>query len=127
VPILGTETILLVEDEDAVRFAAARILENAGFRVLPAPNGAEALLIAEQYPDGIDLLLTDVVMPEMSGRELAQKVAGLNGAIKVLFTSGYTDNAIVHHGVLDAGARFIQKPFSSADLTHKVRDVLDET
>lgn len=122
----GHETILIVEDEDAVRRAAERILAAAGYRVLTAANGGEALLLCERHEGQIHLLLTDVVMPRMSGRELAERLKELSPALKVLFTSGYTDNAIVHHGVLDPGMRFIGKPFSVAELTRKVREVLDQ-
>jgi len=122
----GSETVLVVEDEDAVRKIAERMLRMAGYHVLSAANGGEALLLCERHGDEIDLLVTDVVMPQMSGRELAERLAKLCPKIKMLFMSGYTDNAIVHHGVLDPGTRFIGKPFSGADLTRKVREVLDE-
>lgn len=121
----GTETILLVEDEPMVRNAAERILRSAGYRVLSASNGGEALLLCEEEDGRIDLLLTDVVMPKMSGRDLAERLKAVHPDLRVLFTSGYTDNAIVHHGVLDAGTQFIGKPFSVAALTTKVRSVLD--
>jgi len=122
----GDEMILLVEDEPSVRRAAERILRTAGYRVLSAANGGEALLLSEKHGGKIDLVLTDVVMPQMSGRELADRLKAIIPSVRVLFTSGYTDNAIVHHGVLDAGTRFIGKPFSVADLRRKVREVLDE-
>jgi PAS domain S-box-containing protein len=122
----GTETILVVEDEDAVRKVAVRTLGAAGYTVLSAANGAEALLTHAQHVGDIQLLLTDVVMPRMSGRELAQELCGLRPTLKVLYMSGYTDDAILHHGVLDPGTHFLGKPFSADGLTGKVREVLDE-
>lgn len=122
---VGTETILLVEDEDLVRALTRQILELCGYNVLEARNGNEALEICETYVGPIELLLTDVVMPLMGGRELAERVAFLAPAMSVLFTSGYTDDAIVHHGVIEASANFIQKPFNTDDLAHKVRGILD--
>ena len=121
----GTETILVVEDEDAVRNAARRILERAGYTVLTAANGAEALRAAELHQAEIHLLLTDVVMPQMSGGILAERLVKQRPGIKVLFMSGYPDTAIGHHGVLDVGTKFIAKPFIAADLPLKVREVLD--
>jgi len=122
----GSETVLIVEDEEAVRRLADRILRSAGYKVLTAAGGGEALLLCEKHDGAIDLLLTDVVMPQMSGRELAERLAKTSPKLKVLYMSGYTDNAIVHHGVLDPGTRFIGKPFAAAELTRKVREVLDE-
>jgi two-component system cell cycle sensor histidine kinase/response regulator CckA len=121
----GTETILLAEDEDIVRKLARQVLEMYGYQVLEAANGDAALLICERYTEPIHLLITDVVMPEMSGRELAERWSQLCPEMRVLFMSGYTDDAIVHQGVLDAGANFIQKPFSPDALAGKVREVLD--
>jgi CheY-like chemotaxis protein len=121
----GTETILIVEDEPAVRQAIERILGGAGYRVMTAATGGEALLLCEKHEGPLDLLFTDVVMPQVSGRELADRLAALHPGLKVLFTSGYTDDAIVHHGVLQAGTHFIGKPFSVADLRRKIREVLD--
>jgi PAS domain S-box-containing protein len=125
VTVTGSETILVVEDEDAVRRAAERILRNAGYRVLGAANAPEALLLCERFGAHIDLLLTDVVMPQMSGRELADRLREERPSLTVLYTSGYTDDAIVRHGVLEAGTNFIGKPFAAAALAQKVRDVLD--
>jgi len=122
----GSETVLIVEDEDAVRRLAERILRSAGYQVLAAASGGDALVLCEKLGDAIDLLLTDVVMPQMSGRELAERLSKSSPGLKVLYMSGYTDNAIVHHGVLDPGTRFIGKPFAAAELTRKVREVLDE-
>lgn len=121
----GSETILLAEDEDMVRTLARQILEMHGYQVLEAANGGAALLICERHKKEIHLLITDVVMPEMSGIELADRLAQLRPDMKVLFMSGYTDNAIVHQGVLDEGANFIQKPFPTDVLIRKVRSVLD--
>ncbi|MGE0792279.1 MAG: ATP-binding protein [Sandaracinaceae bacterium] len=118
------ETVLLVEDDDAVRRATGRILRSAGYHVLAASSGNDALREAEAHSGEIDLLLTDVVMPGMGGRELARRIAERYPSIKILFASGYTENAIAHQGVLDAGARFIGKPFSGGDLTKKIRSVL---
>jgi len=123
--IMGTETILVVEDEEALRKVAKRSLEAAGYKVLIAADGDDALLKGTQHAGDIHLLLTDVVMPRMSGRVLAQELSKTRPTLKVVYMSGYTDNAIVHHGVLDAGTQFLAKPFTSADLTSKVREVLD--
>ncbi len=123
--IAGGEVILLVEDEPAVRRAAERILRGAGYEVFSAPGGEVALREHANRDARIDLLVTDVVMPKMSGRELAAQMTRARPALRVLFTSGYTDDPIVHHGVLDAGTHFIAKPFSPGELTQKVRAVLD--
>ncbi|PIY20275.1 MAG: hybrid sensor histidine kinase/response regulator, partial [Deltaproteobacteria bacterium CG_4_10_14_3_um_filter_60_8] len=125
VPARGVETLLVVEDEGAVRNLAARVLTAAGYQVLTAVNGEEALVLLEDRQGPVHLLLTDVVMPGMGGRELAARLATNWPDLKVLFMSGYTNNAIVHHGVLDEGTQFIGKPFSVMELTRKVREVLD--
>jgi CheY-like chemotaxis protein len=122
----GHETILIVEDDDAVRRAAVRILQRAGYTVLSAAGGPDALLLCERHQGAIDLLLTDVVMPQMSGRELEKQLRQRRPNSKVLFASGYADDAIVHRGVLDPGTHFIGKPFTFEELTRKVRQVLDE-
>lgn len=124
-PARGTETILVVEDAEMVRNLACRILRSHGYAVLEADNGAKALLICEQHAGPIDLVLTDVVMPEMSGRQLSEHLRERQLIPKVLFMSGYTDDAVVRHGILEAEASFIQKPFTPASLAQKVRDVLD--
>jgi len=122
---LGSETILLVEDEEVVRGLARQILQQAGYNVLDAGSGDEALRMCREHSDPIHLLLTDVVMPETSGKEIAQSLTSLRPATCVLFMSGYTDDAIVHHGVLDSNVEFIQKPFTPVALARKVREVLD--
>ncbi len=121
----GSETILLVEDDDGVRELVAGVLRDRGYTVLMAHDGDQALEIATEHPRDIHALVTDVVMPGMSGRQIAQRVAGQRPGIRVLYMSGYTDDAIVRHGVLEVGAAFIQKPFSSAALARKVRDLFD--
>jgi Response regulator containing CheY-like receiver domain and AraC-type DNA-binding domain len=124
-PSTGTETVLVVEDEEAVRDIAKRIPREAGNTVLTAASPEDALLTCKTQQNKIDLLLTDVVMPQMSGRMLADRLALERPGIKVLYMSGYTDDAIVHHGTLDPGTHFIAKPFGAADLTKKVREMLD--
>jgi two-component system, cell cycle sensor histidine kinase and response regulator CckA len=124
-PRPGQETILLVEDEEVVRKYVRRALESHGYTLLEAQNGLEALDMAAKAAEPIHLLLTDVVMPGMSGRKLAEAMTGLQPGLKILFMSGYTDDAIVHHGVLDDDAEYLQKPFSPLQLARKVREVLD--
>jgi CheY-like chemotaxis protein len=108
-----------------VRGLARQILEDAGYRVLVAHQGEEAIRLCIEHAKEIHLLLTDVVMPGAGGKEVADRLGSLRPGIKVLFMSGYTDEAIVHHGVLDPNVKFIQKPFSPAALAKKVREVLD--
>jgi PAS domain S-box-containing protein len=122
---VGEETILLVEDEPAILEVAAEILIRQGYRVLAASSPEEALRLAGQCGGAIALLLTDVVMPGMNGRELAKRLQSLYPHLKRLFMSGYTSDIIAHHGVLDEGVHFIQKPFTLAGLAAKVREVLD--
>ena len=121
----GTETVLLVEDEEVVRVLARKVLQKKGYRVLEAANGADALRICRDVRDRIHLLLTDVVMPGINGHELAIRVASMRPGIQVLYMSGYAEDAIVHHGVLDEGIAFLEKPFSPGGLALKVREVLD--
>jgi CheY-like chemotaxis protein len=122
----GSETILVVEDEEVVRKLTVRILQEQGYRVLEGGQGIDAFSIADEHEGQIHLLLTDVVMPKMSGKELAGRIASLRPGIKVLYMSGYTDNAIAHHGILAKGMNFIQKPFAVDGLVRKVREVLDK-
>jgi CheY-like chemotaxis protein len=121
----ASETILLVEDEPSVRELILDMLKDEGYTVLEANNSAEALRLSEQFTDPIHLLLTDVIMPGWNGRQLAERLLQQRPHLKVLYLSGYTDNAIVHHGVLDSGVAFLHKPFTPQDLARKVREVLD--
>jgi PAS domain S-box-containing protein len=120
----GFETILLAEDSTLLRVLTCALLENNGYEVIAAENGIEAVKLAERCDRPIHLLLTDVVMPGMSGRELADRLAVKRPGMRVLYMSGYTNDAIVHHGVLEPGLFFLQKPFSQEALTHKLREVL---
>jgi CheY-like chemotaxis protein len=122
----GKETILVVEDEEEVRKLAVQILKNQGYKVLEASQGDEAYLTGYEHKGPIHLLLTDVVMPKMSGHELANRIIQILPEIKALYMSGYTDNAIVYHGVLERGMNYIQKPFTVEGLARKVREVLDK-
>ncbi len=121
----GSETILVVEDEEIVRSLTREILESHGYVVLEAGSGTDALRFAEQHAGDIHLILTDVVMPQMSGRDLAERVATRRPGIKVLYMSGYTDYAISHAGIHDVGAPYLQKPFTLESLTRKVREALE--
>jgi len=120
----ATETILLVEDEEMVRNLTVNILEGKGYRVLAARNGDEALAISGSHVGPIDMVLTDVVMPRMNGRQIAERISNLRPDIPVLYMSGYTDEAIVRHEVIEPGTNFLQKPFTTEGLASKVRDVL---
>jgi len=122
----GTETVLLVEDDDIVRDMCVRILEELGYSVLRASNGKEAIALSKGHGGRIDLLMTDVVMPGMNGGELATQLILHHPEMRVLFTSGYTENAIVHHGVLDDAVSFLGKPYSLSALAKKIREVLDK-
>ncbi|MDB4975626.1 MAG: sensory box histidine kinase/response regulator [Myxococcaceae bacterium] len=121
----GSEVVLLAEDDESVRQLARVILSKHGYHVLEASTPGDALLICEQFAGSIDLLLTDVVMPRMSGRELAERLSGMRPEMKLLFMSGYTDDAVVHHGVLTSGMAFVQKPLLPDRLLAKIRQVLD--
>jgi CheY-like chemotaxis protein len=120
----GKETVLLAEDEDSVRRLARRILEEVGYTVLEARGATEALRISEGWDGPIDLLLTDVVMPELNGRELAERLSVLRPRIQILYISGYTDHEILD-GIIGPGNNFLQKPFTPEALTNKVREALD--
>ncbi|MFH1739616.1 MAG: response regulator [bacterium] len=115
---------MVVEDEQTVRTLICRSLKRVGYTVLEAANGGEALLTCEQHEGPIDLIVTDVVMPHMSGGRLVKRLSTLRPEIKVLYMSGYTDDAIVHHGVLESGTPFLQKPFTPQTVAQKVREVL---
>jgi CheY-like chemotaxis protein len=122
----GTETILLVEDDVLVRGLAARVLSRQGYHLLEAANGHEALAFIQEYGPEIQLLISDLVMPGVSGKALAEQLQAARPGVKVLFISGYTDHIISHHGILEAGVHFLQKPFLPIKLARKVREVLDE-
>ncbi len=121
----GSETVLLVEDEESVRTAAREILKERGYRVIEAGDGRGAVQAGEREGGAIHLMVTDVIMPGMNGREAASRLAARHPEMKVLYASGYAENAIVHHGVLDPGISFLQKPFTPEGLARKVREVLD--
>ena len=120
------ETVLIVEDEESILKMTQMMLERMGYKVLVAGTPGEAIALAREHAGEIRLLITDVVMPEMNGRDLAGNLLSLYPNLKRLFMSGYTANVIAHHGVLDEGVQFIQKPFAKQDLAIKVREVLDE-
>jgi CheY-like chemotaxis protein len=122
----GEETILVVEDEDEVRSLICETLKLNGYNVLEAGNGGDALRLCEQVKIPINIILTDMVMPQMSGRDLVDKILDKNKKIKVLFMSGYTDRSIIEKGLLEPGTQFIQKPFTPLALLRKVREVLEE-
>ena len=122
----GVETVLIVEDDDAVRSLACKILELQGYKILEAKDGEEAMKVSKEYKGPIHLMITDVVMPGISGRELQEQLHPLRPAMKVLYMSGYTDNATAYHKVLDSGVAFLQKPFTPETLARKVREVLED-
>jgi CheY-like chemotaxis protein len=122
----GNETILVVEDEEEVRGLTVRVLREQGYKVLEAAQGLDAFVVCDGHEGPIHLLLTDVVMPKMSGRELAEHIAEIRPGIKVLYMSGYTDSTIAYHGILEKDLNYIQKPFSVEKLARKVREVLDK-
>jgi len=124
-PLAGHETVLLVEDEPALLHMATQLLERLGYHVLPAPTPGEAIRIASTYVGTVDLLVTDVVMPEMNGRQLATHLCTILPGLRCLFMSGYTNNVIAHRGVLDEGIQFIAKPFTTTAFGNKIREILD--
>jgi len=121
----GFETVLIVEDDDNLRKFAQKALQQHGYKLLVAENGKDALKVCKEYDGQIDLMITDVVMPKMGGREAADRLQPLYPQMKVIYMSGYTDNAIVHHGVLESGLNFLEKPFSPEALVRKARETLD--
>ncbi|TVR63414.1 MAG: response regulator [Gemmatimonadales bacterium] len=120
-----SETVLLVEDDDAVRAVTSRALLRFGYTVLAAEGGPQALDLLEEHGDGIDLLLTDIMMPGMNGVEVARRVVEAKPGIRVFFMSGYADQDLVRQGLLSPGTHFIQKPFTPFELVERVREVLD--
>src|SRR5208283_2591790 len=124
-PPTGTETILVVEDDEAILKLSKIILENLGYTVLAAQTPVHAIHLVEEYPEDIHLLITDVVMPEMNGRDLAKHLSASRSNLKCLYMSGYTADLIAHRGILDERLNFIQKPFVSDEFAAKVRQVLD--
>jgi CheY-like chemotaxis protein len=121
----GTETILIVEDEEGVRKVLVEMLSHQGYNVMVAGGGPDALALCDRHQGPLELLVTDVIMPKMSGRELADQLRRFRPDLKVLFVSGYTDTAIVHHGILEPGTLFLQKPFTPEQLSTKVREILE--
>jgi DNA-binding NtrC family response regulator len=121
----GSETILLVEDEKGVRELTREYLQMNGYAVIEAENGHTALELAGMHSGQIHLLMTDVVMPGISGRELAERIGRIRPGIKVLYMSGYTDQAVVHHGILEDDAILLQKPFTVTTLATKLREILE--
>lgn len=121
----GSETILVAEDDASLRILTCRILHNHGYKVLEAADGNEALLLAEEFKEKIDLILTDTVMPGMNGRDAVERIKAFRPGIKSIFMSGYTDTTIIELGLLNKNTAFLQKPYDVAGLTQKVRAVLD--
>jgi two-component system, cell cycle sensor histidine kinase and response regulator CckA len=122
----GTETILLVDDEESLRSVVVDLLSQLGYHMLSAASGPDALQVAREYPGKIDLLLTDVVMDDLSGPELAEQLLKIRAGIKVIFISGYADSSLAPHGILKPGTVLVQKPFTIKLLSAKVREVLGE-
>ncbi|MEW6201389.1 MAG: ATP-binding protein, partial [bacterium] len=123
-PKRNIETVLIVEDEDALRSFLTRIFKRKGYNVLEARHGGEALRVCQKHPGHIDLMVTDVIMPEMSGQELTKRIMPQRPGMKVLYMSGYTNNTIVKHGFLEPGTHFIEKPFSMSAIEQKAREML---
>jgi CheY-like chemotaxis protein len=125
VAMTGTETLLVVEDDDALREIATSVLRSAGYTVLAAASGAAALEIAAQHQGSLQLVLTDMVMPGMGGRELATRLTEIRPDIRIVYTSGYTDDAILRRHALEASDHFLSKPYTVVELTRRIRKVLD--
>ena len=125
-PARGSETVLLVEDDQLLRELLSEVLEGAGYTILIADDGAQALQIADEYAGAIQLVITDVIMPGMTGRQAAETIKAARTEVEILFISGYTQDAIGKHNVLDPGAKFLSKPFTPNDILRKVRDVLED-
>ena len=125
IPPTGSETILLVEDDEAVRAVAERALLRFGYQVLSAPRGEDALRIVDEHEGVIDLLLTDIMMPGMNGVEVAASVAKMRPGIQVFFMSGYADQDLVRQGLLEPGTHFLQKPFTPQELAGRTPGILD--
>ncbi|TMQ54157.1 MAG: response regulator [Candidatus Eisenbacteria bacterium] len=123
---MGSETVLLVEDDESVRALSRSVLAMSGYTVLEANGAAAALRICEQHTGSIQIVVTDVVMPETGGRILVERLRAMRPAIRALYVSGYTDDTVLRHGVLEEGTAFLQKPFTPAALANKVREVLDQ-
>ena len=123
--LLGTETVLVVEDEEVIRTLAQRVLTEKGYRVLAARHGEEALALCESHPGAIDLVLTDMIMPQMGGRQFIDALPKKRSEIKILYMSGYTDRMVQEHGLLKEGYHFLQKPFTPQDLVVRIRELLD--
>jgi DNA-binding response OmpR family regulator len=121
----GWEAVLLVEDDDALRTIASKTLQDRGYSVLEADCGAEALRLAGEYDGPIDIVLTDIILPEMSGRRLAESLRTLHPGARLLFMSGFTAHEVVRQGLIESGAPFIEKPFAPEKLASRVREVLD--
>jgi two-component system cell cycle sensor histidine kinase/response regulator CckA len=121
----GSEIVLLVEDEDAVRALVRGVLRSRGYTVLEAANANEAVRISNEFTGVVDILLTDVVMPDVSGRELADRLCHKRPEMQLLYMSGYTEDKVVHHGVMTSDVGFLQKPFTPERLLHKIRETLD--
>jgi len=121
----GSETVFIVEDDDVLRKFVQEVLQSYGYRLLVAENGEDALRVCKEHDGQIDLMITDVVMPKMGGREAAERLQPLYPRMKVIYMSGYTDDAIVHHGVLEPGLNFLEKPFTPEGLARKVRETLE--
>jgi CheY-like chemotaxis protein len=121
----GSETVLLIEDDRSLRDLLCETLEGGGYTVLVSDDGATALKISDQYPGAIHLIVTDVIMPGLTGRQAAETIKSARSEVEILFISGYTNEAIAKHGVLEPGVNFLSKPFTPDDLLRKVRDVLD--